>query len=76
MAAYETAPTGAAAPDGVEAVLVHSPEAGRRLAGAAVGDALFACISEAAAAPLRAAGARRVAVAAQPDEAALLALLR
>jgi uroporphyrinogen-III synthase len=62
-------------PDGVEAVLVHSPEAGRRLAGAAVGNALFACISEAAAAPVREAGAARVAVAPRPDEAALLALL-
>lgn len=76
---YETTPTGAPTPERVDAVLAHSPEAARRLAERvgtdAPASALFACISDAAAAPLRRAGVARLAVAAHPDEAALLALL-
>jgi uroporphyrinogen-III synthase len=75
ITAYETVATGAAAPTGIDAVLVHSPEAARRLAALWAGDILFACMSEAAAAPLRDGGDRRVAVAAGPNETALLALL-
>ena len=62
----------------LDAVLVHSPKAARRLAGLIAPDAaqpLFACISEAAAAPLRAAGHEKVRSAPFPDEAALLKLL-
>jgi uroporphyrinogen-III synthase len=62
----------------LRAVLVHSPRAGRALAEAVAGlptDRLFAaCISEAAAAPLRGVVAQ-VRTAARPDEATLLTLL-
>ena len=62
----------------IDAVLVHSPKAARRLAGLIAPDSaspLFACISEAAAAPLRGAGHEKVRSAPFPDEAALLKLL-
>jgi uroporphyrinogen-III synthase len=75
---YETRPTGTPMPEGAEAVLVHSPKAALELARALERDAgrLQAyCISEAAAAPLATLPLARLAVAAQPDEASLLALL-
>ena len=66
--------------DQVDAVLVHSARAAQALAAALAGDPgagrLDAyAISEAAAAPLRGLGLRSIAVAAQPNEASLLALL-
>ena len=63
----------------LDAALVHSPKAARRLVElldpAAVPALAFACISDAAAAPLRAAGHEKVLAAPFPDEAALLKLL-
>lgn len=68
----------------LDGVLIHSPRAAHRLAALAHADAALAaplaslsvfCISQAAAAPLRALGPHRLAVAAAPDETALLSLL-
>lgn len=68
----------------LDGVLIHSPRAARRFAALAASAPVPAqalstlcafCISEAAAAPLRPLGLGRVAVAASPDEAALLSLL-
>lgn len=65
----------------LDGVLIHSPRAARRLAALASADAASLaalsvfCISQAAAAPLRPLGPRRLAVAAAPDETALLSLL-
>lgn len=68
----------------LDGVLIHSPRAARRFAVLAASAPVPAealstlrafCISEAAAAPLRPLGLGRVAVAASPDEAALLSLL-
>jgi uroporphyrinogen-III synthase len=75
---YETRPL--APPMGmglVDAVLIHSPKAAERLAaviGDAAGPAVY-CISPAAAAPLAGRAFARLACAAHPDEASLLALL-
>jgi uroporphyrinogen-III synthase len=76
---YEAVETGAAAPAGWDAVLVHSPRAGRALA-AALGPGggrgrLAAAISEAAAAPLEGCAFAALRVAAAPAEAALLEAL-
>lgn len=63
----------------LDGLLIHSPEAARRLA--ALGDVSLPrtmraiCISEAAKRALAPLGLRRVAVAAQPTEAAMLAAL-
>jgi uroporphyrinogen-III synthase len=63
----------------LDAAVVHSPKAARRLAAlldpAAVPDVLFACISANAARPLEAAGFEKVLCAPFPDEAGLLKLL-
>ena len=68
----------------LDGVLIHSPRAARRLADLIAADPALAapvsvleafCISRAAAAPLRPLGLAHVAVAASPDEAALLSLL-
>jgi len=69
-----------AEPVELDAILVYSPRAGRRLAEidalSRVAQSLDAfCISEAAAEPLRRLNFRRLAVAAKPNEDALLALL-
>lgn len=72
---YETVATNPVTPEAVAAVLVHSPEGGRQLARRPLPAALFACISEAAAAPLRAINVKRTLVASQPNEDALLACL-
>jgi uroporphyrinogen-III synthase len=70
----------AAEPVELDAVLVHSRRAARRLAEldavvrAAASLDVF-CISSAAAEPLRGLGFRRVVVAPEPDEAALLGLI-
>ncbi len=80
-AVYETLPTGAFAPlSEIDAILIHSTRAAalvaEHLAGQDEAARLAAyAISETAAAPLRAAGLRSVQVAAEPTEAALLALL-
>jgi uroporphyrinogen-III synthase len=78
---YETVATDAPTPERLEAVLVHSPHAARvlalRLARAPdLTGTTFACISPAAAEPLRRAGALDVRAAARPEEAALLARLK
>ncbi len=69
-----------AEPIELDAVLVHSPRAGRRLAEVRelidAADRLQAfCISEAAAEPLRSLNFRSVAVAPFPNETSLLNLL-
>lgn len=73
---YEAVATRAAAPAGFDAVLVHSPRAGRALAalGPFAGQAATV-ISEAAAAPLRPRSGLEIRVAARPDEAALFEAL-
>lgn len=73
---YQAVGTGAGAPAAFDAVLVHSPRAGRALAalGPFAGQSA-AAISEAAAAPLRSVSGLEIRVAARPDEAALLEAL-
>jgi len=77
---YETIPSGAPVPPGVDAILIHSPRAARIIAGQITADeapalTVFA-ISEAAAAPLRALPFASIAVATFPDEASLLDLIQ
>lgn len=73
---YRAVETGAAAPAAFDAVLVHSPRAGRAVAarGPLAGRVVVA-ISEAAAAPLDPAPDLEIRIAARPDEAALLEAL-
>lgn len=76
---YESQAIAVEVPSGLDGVLVHSPKAARAVAGrlsrdGARGLVLFA-ISPAAAAPLAASGFSRVAVAARPNESALLDLI-
>ncbi len=67
----------------LDGVLVYSPRTGRVLLDLASEAGLFPalagvthyCLSEAVAAPLRAAGLSRVLVAGRPDEDAMLGLL-
>ena len=78
VAVYRARATGAAPPDLFDAVLVHSPRAGRALAnagGAVFATAVIAAISPAAAAPLQALGLSPV-VAPAPREDALLDVLQ
>nr|WP_222934348.1 uroporphyrinogen-III synthase [Caulobacter sp. 17J80-11] len=83
VALYETAaadPADALARlDTLDAVLVHSPKAGRRLAAVldpdAAGHLSFACISPAAAEPLAEGGFKKLHAARFPDEGHLLKLL-
>lgn len=74
---YETVETGTRPPEAWDAVLIHSPRAGRTLAvaGPKVGGRLACAISEAAAAPLSELDFAEVRVAAAPTEDALLAAL-
>jgi uroporphyrinogen-III synthase len=72
-AVYETELTGAGAPDGARAVLIHSPRAAAAIARLPVMDLTAYCISPAAAAPL--AGRMPTAAAPEPNDASLLALL-
>lgn len=62
----------------VNAVLVHSPKAGRQVAAVAGGAGHLSAfaLSPNCAAPLAGAGLRSVAVAAEPNETALLTLLQ
>lgn len=73
---YEAVGTGAVAPPAFDAVLVHSPRAGRALAalGPFAGQVAVA-ISEAAAAPLAVGSGLDIRVASHPDEAALFQAL-
>ena len=79
LAIYETVETGLAAPGDIDAVLIHSPRAGRivaRMLDSAQAATISAfCISEAAAQPLAAVNFQCVAVAPYPNEQALLKLL-
>jgi uroporphyrinogen-III synthase len=79
VAVYETRPVEPAPAPAFDAVLIHSPRAARRLADtlppAAAGGRLALAISEAAAGPLRRLPWREIHVAADPDEASLLAPL-
>ena len=79
LAVYDAVETGAGAPFGWEAVLVHSPRAGRVVAarrGPAGGRARRAvAISEAAAAPLASCGFGELRIARAPTEAAVLEAL-
>ena len=77
LTVYRAVETAVVPPEAFDAVLVHSPRAGRALAAltAPPDGAVAVCISEAAAAPLRALG-RDCAVAPAPHEAALLATLQ
>ena len=75
---YRTVPTDlAVAPTGIDAVLIHSPKAARRLAEipalhAAAPSQAAICISAAAAQPLEDLGFSEVLIASAPNETALL----
>lgn len=73
---YRAVETGAATPAAVDAVLVHSPRAGRALAGHGpfTGQTVIA-ISEAAAAPLAGLSGMAIRIAVHPDEAAMFEAL-
>jgi uroporphyrinogen-III synthase len=79
LAIYETVETDLAPPPDVDAVLIHSPRAGRivaKILAPAEATVMTAyCISDAAAQPLGAVNFQRVAVAPYPNEQALLKLL-
>ena len=73
---YEAVETGAAAPAAFDAVLVHSPRAGRALAALGpFGGQTAIAISDAAAAALDGAAGLQIRIAARPDEAALFEAL-
>lgn len=76
---YAAVETCAAAADAFDAVLVHSPRAGRALAAATgavqARNAVAVAISEAAAAPLQSLPFREIRVAAHPDENAMMSAL-
>lgn len=76
---YAAVETGARAPDAFDAVLVHSPRAGRALVAAMTADrardAVPVAISEAAADPLRSLLWREIRIAARPDENAMISAL-
>lgn len=73
---YEAFETGVAAPAAWEAVLIHSPRAGRALSALGpFGGRLAVAISEAAAAPLAEVRGLEVRVASRPNEASVLEAL-
>jgi len=77
LTVYRAIETSVAAPALFDAVLIHSPRAGKALAKLgheALANAVLACISPAAAAPLIALGLTPV-VAKSPDETSLLTIL-
>jgi uroporphyrinogen-III synthase len=76
LVVYEAAGSGIGAPGAITATLLHSPRAGRLLAGLSslTGGAVVA-ISDAAAAPLRGREDLEIHIADRPDEEALLAAL-
>ena len=71
---YETHALPVAIPKGAEGLLIHSPKAAAAVAGARIGALKAYCISRAAADPL-VGRALSVAVAAEPNETSLLALI-
>lgn len=79
VAVYEAVETQGPVPALFDAVLVHSPRAGEALAARLSPDQsegrIVVAISDAAAAPLADLGFDRVYIAAQPDEAAMMAEL-
>lgn len=76
---YAAFETHAPAPDAFDAVMLHSPRAARALAADLPRDAssgrVAICISEAAAAPVRAFDFAEIRIAAAPDEPAMLSAL-
>ena len=76
---YRAVETGASPPEGVDALLVHSPRAARAIAERWIdrpASPRIACaISPAAAEPLEGLDLKEIRVAASPDETALLACL-
>lgn len=73
---YRAVETGSAAPGAFDAVLVHSPRAGRALAALRPFPGQVAiAISEAAAAPLTGRAGLQTRIAARPDEAAMFEAL-
>jgi uroporphyrinogen-III synthase len=81
LAVYETVEVGPdAAPPNIDAVLVHSPKAARRIAGLIAPTAAQAldliALSQAAAKPLSDLPFRRILTPPTPDETALMALLK
>jgi len=79
LSVYRAVETGDAPPEGFDAILIHSPRAGRALAETAARGSLagrIACaISANAAAPLQGLGLAETRTARTPDETALLACL-
>lgn len=78
MTVYRAIETSAETPSPFDAVLIHSPRAGQALAKrghGALAQAVLACISPAAAAPMVALGLTPV-VAKSPDETSLLTILK
>lgn len=79
VAVYETFETGASAPDGFAAVMIHSPRAASALAATLTPRAAFGrvavAISPTAAEPIAGLGFAAVHVAAHPDETAMTAAL-
>ena len=79
LAIYEAIETNTVAPEAWDAVLIHSPRAGRALAASLPPDAaqgrIALAISDAAAQPLRSPGFAQVRVAEAPTESSLLAAL-
>ncbi len=78
LTVYRAIKTSAETPSPIDAVLVHSPRAGQALAKCghdALAQAVLACISPAAAAPMVALGLTPV-VARSPDETSLLTILK
>lgn len=80
LAVYETSPMLASpAPEGLDAIVIHSPKAARILAAMTeprLRTLRILALSEACAAPLREAGFASLQAAASPREEALLELLR
>ena len=76
LVVYEAVETGAAVPDGFDAMLIHSPRVARALAalGPFAGQTA-AALSAAAAAPLGDRSGLEIRLAPTPDETALLAVL-
>ena len=76
LAVYESFETGAAAPDGFDAVLIHSARAGRALTVLGPFDRQTAvALSAAAGEPLGDRSGLAIRIAATPDEPALIAAL-
>lgn len=78
LAVYDAVDTGAAAPDAVDAVMIHSPRAAEALAAlrpAGVADWTVVAISHQAAAPLKALGIFDLRIAPHPSDGPMLETL-